>query len=130
MLQIGLQRQIRKTGSGKWYETKILNCSQQNLIKWISRSFKPIAILYIKCFIFIYLPSTNFQTFFFASYFLIFSIPKIRVQKPDAPLQTFPNFGPPTFGFWFQSAHEIPTRLKMSGGWFKSTLNVFFKIKK
>ena len=34
------------------------------------------------------------------------------------PLHTFPNFGPPTFRFWFQSAHEIPTRLKMSAGVF------------
>ena len=33
-------------------------------------------------------------------------------------LHTFSIFGPPTFGFWFQSAHEIPTRLKISVGGF------------
>ena len=35
------------------------------------------------------------------------------------PLHTFPIFGPPTFGFWFQSAHEVTTRLKMSAGGFQ-----------
>ena len=56
---------------------------------------------------------------FFASYSLIFFHSKnLGPDTLHTPLHTFPNFGPPTFGFWFQSAHEIPTRLKMSAGGF------------
>ena len=75
--------------------------------------------------IFTHSPLTNFQTFFCIVLFDLFHSQNTGPKTLHNPLQTFKIFGPSAFGYWFQSAHDVPTRLKMSAGGFQ-ILWIFF----
>ena len=65
-----------------------------------------------------HLPLINFQTVFCLELFDFFHSKNTGSKTLHTPLNTFPIFGHPTFGFWFQSAHEVTIRLIMSAGGF------------
>ena len=48
------------------------------------------------------------------------------LETLHTPMHTFSIFGPPTYGFWSQSAREVSKSLKIGGKGVSSTLNVIF----
>ena len=76
--------------------------------------------------IFTHLPSTNMQTVFCIVLLDFFSFKNLGPNTLHTPLNTFPIFGPPTFGFCSQSAREVSKSLKISEEGVSSMLNVIF----
>ena len=58
-----------------------------------------------------------------------FSSENTESRNPARPKSHFSMFGPPTFGFWSQSARKVPTRLKSEVWGFSSTLSVICQMK-
>ena len=63
-----------------------------------------------------------FKRYFASS---LFCILKTVSQDPINPIALFHFLIPPRFGFLSRSAHDVPTRLKISLGRFPAMLNVF-----